>query len=1425
MKKEAGWITTILMALAAVLGYSALPARKSADTEESGRTQSQNVSRPTPRAAALAASSALRLSPCWQIENSILIFISPGNYAVPDSCLQPADRGHFKPDNPTGSAQVRFVIATLPDPVHTHFSLLFDRLTEALQQAAQDQGYNYDSSWLPWVPEGKNSGGQKEFHDEDTRTAAQQSQPGVLVFRKALPAKSEYCGPSPPPADGPEARGHSSGVQSAKNVICHPPVPYDAGLILFVVGENPTGGIDAEQLQNAFDWIEALGGEEAKKKAGIVGPYFSGSLPSLFEGLLANHIVGPASPQAQVSKKNSHPPGPMRRARRDDKLTPQQPSARAQVQLSEDGQQPKALGKQDQLAERTGASKTFGIFSGSVTSKDGIDWFNAQLQGSPARFFSFQQNDDNMIDSYCVFLGNQGYDTGQLAIISEDETAYGSSPASPTISPTTSSNNSTASDSTERPSIQNWLPDCDTPNTAPRGIGRVLNTVFHGEANSTVGHGPLYVYYPRDIAALRSAYGQQQGSGTAKGQGSSTTGLPLDLIEPATREHDTISTFGERQTTLSQEATLFGIANLFKAHHIQFILLRSSNTLDQVFLTRFFSQTYPQARVVLTGADLLFRRSSDAAGFRGTLTLTTYPLLTWQQDWTHWQTPESRHSHRAFPQDTAEGLYLAARFLIDGQASEGDPPGSIPDASDRRHALRLNSSSIKIQDYAPPSWLITGHSPSDNCASSNPDGQAAAKRREGKVASPTRPPIWLSVVGNGQLWPVAVLGHCITDAKGPVVPEDTLPWADTKSKIEPSPSFELPLSMFVCCAVVLVWSFWHFFCCLFGSHTSSIRLGNRKLSPSSFRSLSYFAPVPRRQHKWLIFIGCLLTWLLAVELAAAMGILHFSSYALRNPGWAIWYCLLLGALSWGALLANYRTYLLPDWGKGDTSVAALQNAANPAFDTALMRKGAILFAMASLAVFWVFYGWIIPSLGPGVGAFAVWRSINLFTGVSATAPMLLLTAGLYGWFWYSLSGLALFNAGVPKLPHHSELFLTMPMYSREGPGKRIQDAAIPLKMTYGRHFLLFSLAYMAFWLLAGDVTSIRALGPTVFGRIYTVWFGLLIVLILTESWQMLRTWGQLRELLTYLDRMPLRRTLQALRGISWGTVWKMSGNVLEQRDRMISRQIESLRHLENELASLRTESPGTATILLDPDVSTGIDNQLVPLLDEQLAKCSTARDAFLQWFARNYTDSQYGPLRNRTVQSDLSEVAAFQKELATTAGVVLNRILIPAWRHETASQILETPSYDDKDKKSAFTLPKQGYVRAAEEFFCLPYLGFIQNVLGRIRTMTLAIICLFLGATLSVASYPFDPRPVTSGIFVVTFFVVAVVMTFVYAEMHRDPTLSHITNTNPGELGSDFWIKLITFGIGPFLGLITALFPDLAGFVTSWVQPTVGSIK
>lgn len=57
------------------------------------------------------------------------------------------------PAAPAGSwstkTDLHYALALVPDPLHTNLSLTFDREMVALQEAAQDDGYNYNSNWLP----------------------------------------------------------------------------------------------------------------------------------------------------------------------------------------------------------------------------------------------------------------------------------------------------------------------------------------------------------------------------------------------------------------------------------------------------------------------------------------------------------------------------------------------------------------------------------------------------------------------------------------------------------------------------------------------------------------------------------------------------------------------------------------------------------------------------------------------------------------------------------------------------------------------------------------------------------------------------------------------------------------------------------------------------------------------------------------------------------------------------------------------------------------------------------------------------------------------------------------------------------------------------------------------------------------------------
>jgi hypothetical protein len=131
----------------------------------------------------------------------------------------------------------------------------------------------------------------------------------------------------------------------------------------------------------------------------------------------------------------------------------------------------------------------------------------------------------------------------------------------------------------------------------------------------------------------------------------------------------------------------------------------------------------------------------------------------------------------------------------------------------------------------------------------------------------------------------------------------------------------------------------------------------------------------------------------------------------------------------------------------------------------------------------------------------------------------------------------------------------------------------------------------------------------------------------------------------------------------------------------------------------------------------------------------------------------------------------------------------------------------------------------AEELVCLVYLGFVQNILGRLRTLVMQMLWLFLALSAAAATYPFDPRPALSGTMMVLFLIVGTVVVIVYAQMHRDGTLSLVTNTTPGELGIDFWIKLAGFSAGPILGLLAANFPGVTGSLFSWLQPGLESLK
>jgi hypothetical protein len=1195
--------------------------------------------------------------------------------------------------DPSATAGIKFVIATLPDPLHTHFSLAFDRMAEALQQGVQDGGYFYDSSWLPWESEEQNLNNLSDQDSANQRHEAQENEPGILLFRGQTPTGGK--------ADS----------------------PFHGGAVVFVVGEDPTSGIHRRQFVNAIKWIWALRGSKQENPVtlGILGPSFSGSMPSLLQLLSSKDTLEENQASPSIHEYLYHLKGGLP------------------------------------------------AFSGTVEGRTSVSWLKRQLndplqpQLPRLEFRSFQHDDGTTLDRFCRYLSNT-QPHFKLAIVSEDETAYGGD--------------------------RSVVPDEAAKN-------RDKSKKDKDKSNCIDNNTVISLYYPRDISELRSAYQAQSIFSTQSGGNQETAkkGLSTNLSEAGGKMHDSIRLYSDNQTPLSQESELMGIVSTLRSHGSEYVVLRSSNPLDQLFLSQYLRRSYPEARIVILGADALIRRERDIS-LRGVMTLSTYPLLAWENDWIH---PElsAKHDHRTFPEDEHEGFYVATRFLFhrlqdlhefaaDAQEKPGEPDLSSTFAppvplsnspADRSPAAQL--------DYSPPYWNLT--TDTECSVASNPG------------CSNHQPATWLSVLGRGNYLPVAVLNdETLLDHSEPAA--KTL---NPQSK----PALRIPLLTRFALIAAFAWACFHLYCCALGSYTGQPR----------FRS--YFAGESTWRHRFFILMQSLSIYLASLFLTWGCG-------AFASEGGPF----LSSSVTRGLLLVVWIVTLL--------SVALNHRVTfTDKNRVTLLARSIVEFVILSIGTTWCFYSYMEGSLNAANRVPTYWRSMNLMSLVSPVVPLVICAAGTYLWAWYSLYSLALCCDDRPLLPTTKDLSLgelgQLRMFACEDAQFPAEKAATPLSP----HSIVVMASAITVTVLIGLLTTsawppVRSLGRQEYVKIVISWALILTSIMLAQAWQLWRTWSRLKQLLTFLDRTSLRRTLGSLKGLSWRNIWDMSGNVLSSRYELLSRELESLRHLiasitEYDSKMARIGARPTDPIVFKTRMARIGGRSTDPIVLEKLELARDAGKDFGTWFIEHYQNSDM--TTEREGQGKLQE---FQKSAASAAGTLLTKLLYPAWQKETKSLLLELhnneAASEDKagDKSSHLSidgLPQ--HIQNAEEFVCLPYLGFVQNSLGRIRTIVMSLIWLFLTLSMSLALYPFDPRPLLSETIGCVFAILGAVTIWIYADMHRDTTLSHLTNTKPGELGVEFWLKLLGFGAGPLLGVLTVIFPELADVVVSWLQPGIQSLR
>src|SRR5229473_661313 len=184
MKREGTIGAATFLAIAAMVGVSLQTGPRQ---EGSGRAD-QNSSMKRSKPSITNHVTRQLSSGCGSLQEQLEEFLEIKELIPPEQCYEPGDAPRKEPqqDLTRKTSQLKFVIALLPDPVHTHLSALFDQFAVAIQEGAQDEKYDFDSSWLPWDDDDSH---YALFADEKASNQEKQlreNQPGIILFRKAL---------------------------------------------------------------------------------------------------------------------------------------------------------------------------------------------------------------------------------------------------------------------------------------------------------------------------------------------------------------------------------------------------------------------------------------------------------------------------------------------------------------------------------------------------------------------------------------------------------------------------------------------------------------------------------------------------------------------------------------------------------------------------------------------------------------------------------------------------------------------------------------------------------------------------------------------------------------------------------------------------------------------------------------------------------------------------------------------------------------------------------------------------------------------------------------------------------------------------------------------------------------------------------------
>ncbi len=147
------------------------------------------------------------------------------------------------------------------------------------------------------------------------------------------------------------------------------------------------------------------------------------------------------------------------------------------------------------------------------------------------------------------------------------------------------------------------------------------------------------------------------------------------------------------------------------------------------------------------------------------------------------------------------------------------------------------------------------------------------------------------------------------------------------------------------------------------------------------------------------------------------------------------------------------------------------------------------------------------------------------------------------------------------------------------------------------------------------------------------------------------------------------------------------------------------------------------------------------------------------------------------------------------------------------------------ERRAPESSERPAWVVLAQELVAIEVLLYVEWSLRQLRLLCVFLLVSLVLTTILVSSYPLRPSE-AQDLALIVFAGVVVVLVWLIGSLSRDPALSRMTGTTPGQLTWDrtLYTNLGLYALVPTITLLSSQFPAIRGVLMDWIRPLMDSM-